>query len=119
MQLDQGITLDPHPDQGPVLVSIEYTIPPEHADQFTQAMRATGPIRRRICTLRWRLHVDMTAPDRYVETILVDSWAVHLRQNVRMTATDAAVRDHATGFYVGDTPPRSTHLLTVPPSSDS
>src|SRR5262249_59372275 len=70
----------PDPDDGPVLVTVEYRINLLDAADFTGAMRELRRIRRRDGAMRWGLFEDVAKPGRYVETFVVESWAEYLRQ---------------------------------------
>jgi MFS family permease len=47
--------------------------------EFMKAIRKYERIRRRDGAYQWGIFQDLEAPDRYVETLLVVSWAEHLR----------------------------------------
>jgi MFS family permease len=100
-----------HPEHGPVLVTVEYLIDPERADEFADAMREFERILRRNGATRWGLFADPARPGRYLETFLVESWAEHLRQHARVTNEDRAVNDRVRSFHTGDAPPVVTHLV--------
>ncbi|MCU1452846.1 MAG: transporter [Acidimicrobiales bacterium] len=88
--VDPVVTLVPRPDDGPVLVTVTYHVPFEKVRSFVEAMRGIERHRRRTGAYQWNLFRDLAAPDRFVETFVVDSWAEHLRQHSRnTTATDA------------------------------
>ncbi|MDQ3920153.1 MAG: MFS transporter [Acidobacteriota bacterium] len=100
-----------HPEHGPVLVTVEYLIDPERADEFAEAMRDFERILRRDGATRWGLFADPARPGRYLETFLVESWAEHLRQHARVTNEDRAVNERVRSFHLGDAPPVVTHLI--------
>jgi quinol monooxygenase YgiN len=78
-------------DDGPVLITLEYRVDPEHAAAFVKAANRLGRLRRRDGASRWGLYRDTESPDRYVETFVVNSWAEHLRQHTRSVKADHAV----------------------------
>jgi len=94
-----GKNVEPGPDDGPVLVTVEYRVAPTNADAFLKAMEAFGRVRRRDGASQWGIFRDVEQPDRYIESFLVTSWAEHLRQHERLTRADSAieqeVRSHA------------------------
>ncbi|MDQ3906971.1 MAG: MFS transporter, partial [Acidobacteriota bacterium] len=100
-----------HPEHGPVLVTVEYLIDPERADEFVEAMRDFERILRRDGATRWGLFADPSTPGRYLETFLVESWAEHLRQHARVTNEDRATNERARSFHLGIDPPVVTHLV--------
>lgn len=102
---------EPEPDDGPVLVLVEYRIEPSRAEDFVVAMRALRRVRRRDGAYRWGLWSDVVDPGRYVETFVVRSWAEHLRQHERFTVEDMLVRERVQSLHVGDEPPAVSHLI--------
>ena len=101
----------PDPGRGPVLVMVEYDIDPGERAQFAAAMRELGRIRLRDGAIRWGIFEDAAAPNRHVESFLVESWAEHLRQHDRTTLADREVEEHAKHFHRGAHPPVATHWL--------
>ncbi|MFL6227993.1 MAG: MFS transporter [Pyrinomonadaceae bacterium] len=108
---DPIVVSEPHPEEGPVLVTVDYTIEEGRADEFAEAMREVKRIVRRDGALRWGLFADPAQPGHYVETFLVESWAEHMRQHARHTNEDRAAQDRARSFHVGDSPPVVSHLI--------
>lgn len=104
----------PQPDQGPVVVTVEYTIDPGRRTDFLRAMRRVRRIRRRDGAISWGLLGDVADPARLVETFVVESWLEHLRQHQRVTISDRAVLERARAFHVGAVPPRVAHFLVEP-----
>ncbi|MEO7143970.1 MAG: MFS transporter [Bryobacteraceae bacterium] len=101
------------PEDGPVLVMVEYKIDPAAAAKFTRVMHALGQIRQRDGAIRWDVFADAATPGRYVESFLVDSWGEHLRQHERVTVSDRAVEERAHAFHLGDAPPAVTHWIAT------
>jgi len=81
------VALVPRPNDGPVLVTVTYRVPTEDLGEFTDAMAYVERHRRRTGAFRWGLFRDLAAPDRFVESFVVSSWAEHLRQHQRQTAS--------------------------------
>jgi predicted MFS family arabinose efflux permease len=105
------VVSQPHPEDGPVLVTVEYLIDPARAEEFHEAMREMRRILRRDGAMRWGLFNDQAEPGRYLETFLVESWAEHMRQHARVTNADRAIQDQARSFHLGPEPPVVTHLI--------
>jgi hypothetical protein len=103
----------PDLEDGPVLVTVEYHIAPEHARDFARAMRAMRIIRRRDGAIRWGLFTDAADPGRYLETFVVDSWAEHLRQHERMTVADRAIESSIRALHKGSRPPAVSHFISA------
>jgi MFS family permease/quinol monooxygenase YgiN len=101
------------PEQGPVLIQVEYHVDEEHSREFLDLLQELERIRRRDGALRWAVFMDPAHPRKYVETFLVESWAEHLRQHERMTVADQELQDRVNAFHTGDHPPVATHLLSA------
>jgi hypothetical protein len=84
---------EPEPDQGPILVTIEYIIDPKTAPQFLALIYKYQRIHRRDGATRWAVFYDSETPNRYLETFLVDSWVEHQRQHERSTHADGQLED--------------------------
>jgi len=108
---DPMVVSEPHPEAGPVLVTVDYQIEPERAKEFVEAMQEMKRTLRRDGASRWGLFNDPSKPGHYVETFLVESWAEHMRQHARVTNEDREVQDHVRSFHVGDSPPIVAHLI--------
>jgi MFS family permease len=105
------IVTEPHPHDGPVLVTVDYLIEPERADEFVEAMRELKRILKRDGASLWGLFADPAQPGHYVETFLVESWAEHMRQHARITNEDRGIQNLVRSFHIGDTSPVVTHLI--------
>jgi MFS family permease len=102
---------EPQAERGPVLVTVEYRISLEKAEEFTLAMHELGRVRRRDGAVDWGLFEDVAEEGRYVETFVVESWAEHLRQHERATVADRHIWDRVRSFHLSDGPPTVTHLV--------
>lgn len=107
------LVIEPRPEQGPVLVTIEYRVAERNADAFAAAMRKVGRVRRRTGARRWGLFRDPAEPERFLETFLVESWEEHLRQHQRVTATDRRVEDEARALAEDAGDPSATHYVSA------
>jgi MFS family permease len=108
---DPIIISEPRPEDGPVLVTVDYQIDPERAGEFVAAMREVKRILRRDGATRWGLFADPAQPGHYVETFLVESWAEHMRQHARVTNEDRAAQDAVRAFHLSEAAPVVTHLI--------
>jgi MFS family permease/quinol monooxygenase YgiN len=106
---------EPCPNDGPVLVTLEYRIDVANAEDFTSAMQAISRIRRRDGAIQWGLFQDLSDPGRFVETILVESWAEHERQFERTTNSDRTFEERAWAFHVGHEPPKISQMIYTEP----
>jgi MFS family permease len=107
---------EPQPDQGPIMVTVEYTIDPKDAPQFLDSMYKYERIRRRDGATRWGIFFDSEHPHHYLESFLVDSWAEHQRQHDRFTVADREAEEQVTKFSVHPAKIRHFIYATRPPS---
>ena len=104
------IVVEPDPDEGPVLISVTFTVPPDNERRFVEAMPGVQASRRRTGATRWNLYRDAAVPSRFMETFLVPSWDEHLRQHrERPTATDQGIFTAAASLAKGR--PEVAHLF--------
>ncbi len=101
---DPNVGVEPRPDDGPVLITVEYEVDPADAERFVPAMEELGRIRRRDGAYRWDLYADLERPGCYLETFVVDSWSEHLRQHGRLTVADLEVTKLTDSFHRGERP---------------
>ena len=99
------------PETGRVAVTIEYHIDPARADDFRALMQESRRNRLRHGALSWELLRDIGDSGRFVEQIIDESWAEHLRRFERVTAVDASLRDRKLAFHIGDAPPQVTRCV--------
>jgi MFS family permease len=107
------VVSEPHPEEGPVMVTAEYCVPEAHADAFVRVMTELGPLRRRDGATNWELFRDPANPERFVEMFIVPSWAEHLRQHERMTVADRETEERALAFHQDDHPVVVSHLVAA------
>jgi len=95
--------------EGPVLVTIEYSVVSGQEAEFIGAIRKYARTRRRDGAYQWGIYRDTEVADRFVEIFLVHSWAEHLRQHERQTKGDREVEQRVNSYVAGE--PRVRHLL--------
>ena len=106
------LAFDTTPDQGPVVVSITYTIATERELEFLQAMSRVRLSRLRTGATQWGLFREGEAPHEFVELFVVASWDEHMRQHTdRLTGTDTEYLDNARSL--SDPPARTAHLIAA------
>jgi MFS family permease len=106
------LEMETEPSHGPVLVEVQYEVPPENADAFRAAMERVGRSRRRAGAQRWGLFQDGAHPDRFVEAYIVQTWEEHLRQSQeRYTRADEAYVQEARSLVREGTRPVARHLV--------
>jgi MFS family permease len=104
------LMLQPHLDEGPVLVTAVYQVAEENREAFTEAMNAVRGSRLRTGATRWGLFRDGASPERFVEVYQVPTWEEHLRQHEgRLTVSDEAAERKAEALARG--PAEVSHLL--------
>lgn len=103
------IALDP--DDGPVVITVEYEVEPEQIPEFVSAMRELRRVRRRNGAMQWTLCQDVEEPLRQVESFLVASWAEHVRQLERRTQSDEVLFARVQDAHGGGEEPLVRHLL--------
>src|SRR5215216_537340 len=108
---DPIVDIEPRPDDGPVLITVEYEVDASDTDRFVEAMQELGRIRRRDGAYRWEIYAELERPGHYLETFVVDSWSEHLRQHERLTVADLEVTKLTRSFHRGERPPEVRHML--------
>jgi hypothetical protein len=108
------VLIELRPEDGPVLIAVEYSIDPQDAAGFIDAIENLRPIRLRDGAMRWALYHDAATPERYVETFLVESWAEYLRQRERLTMNDTTVIETVRSFQKGGKPPAVSRMIYTP-----
>jgi hypothetical protein len=104
---------DPGPEDGPVVVTVEYRIDPARWREFVAVARDLARIRRRDGGIRWGLLRDTADPSCCLELFMVSSWAEHLRQHQRVTVADQQIENRVRAFHVGPDPVRIAHWLDL------
>ena len=100
---------EPAPDQGPVLVTVEYRVDPDKKSHFLDAIHDYQRVRRRDGATYWGVFYDAEIPGRYLESFLVDSWAEHQRQHDRFTVADRKLEDRVSQYVLE--PPKIRHFI--------
>jgi Transmembrane secretion effector len=108
---EPSLLVEPDPEDGPVLVMVEYHIDPGNAQAFKVAMEAVRQQRLRDGAFRSGLYSDPAQPSRYLETFVVESWAEHLRLYDRATVSDRLTEERARAFHIGAEPPAVSHYI--------
>ncbi len=108
------------PDEGPVMVTLEYQIDPARAADFAAVMQRTRRARLRQGALSWGLFRDVAVPGRYIEYFVDENWVEHQRRLERFTAFDAELRTQRMAFHLGLEPPLLRRYVgdgSLPPTS--
>lgn len=105
-------TVTPHPDHGPVLITVEYSVDQESINEFFDAIGALEKQRRRNGAFQWHLFIDLATPGVYVESYFVETWAEHLRLRERATLDDITIEKRVYACHTGDSEPKLKHMVT-------
>lgn len=108
------VVIELRPEDGPVLISVEYDIDSGDSHGFVEAIYQLRPVRLRDGAMRWGLFHDAANPERYVENFLVESWAEYLRQRERLTMNDTALIEKVRTFQKGKKPPTVSRMIYTP-----
>ena len=93
-----AIAVEPLPDDGPVLIQVEYQIDAENREAFLNAIPAIEPTRRRNGASNWRVFRDLGEDGRFVERFIITSWAEYVRLRSRMTVADRQIQERVAQF---------------------
>lgn len=108
---EPAMAIEPHPDHGPVMITVEYRVEARHVSEFSDAIHELSRIRRRDGAMHWGLYRDVSDPLRWVETFVVGSWVEHMRQHERVTVVDREMEDRVHSFHSGPKPPVVSHFI--------
>ena len=116
-----GVDLEhaPDPHEGPVRISINYTISLERYAEFAHAIHELRNVRLRDGAIRWGIYREAADPTHLNETFVMESWIDYLRSRERTTAADIAIREKVTSLHhtedVAGTPipPQVSHQIYV------
>jgi MFS family permease len=104
------LDVEPELEDGPVLVTVAYTVAPENAAEFMAAMVKVRRMKMRTGATSFAVYRDGADAARFVEVAQYPSWAEHLRQHGgRLTGSDQEVERAAQAFADGS--PEVQHLL--------
>ena len=105
------LSVSPEPDHGPVLITIDYTIPSDSHSPFIAAIHQMKHVRLRDGAIRWGIFQNTADPDHFTETFVVESWLEYLRQRERLTESDKILRDQVQAFHIGPEPPKPHRMV--------
>jgi MFS family permease len=108
-----ALAAEPEPDDGPVLIQIEYQIEEADREAFLHAIAKVGPTRQRNGATSWRVFRDLEVEGRFVERYIIESWAEYVRLRSRMTVSDRALQSRALDLQKKDVPVRVSRFLGV------
>ena len=112
-----ALRLDLKARSGPIMVMIDWEIPPDRTEAFLALMAERRRFRRRDGARQWVLLRDLENPDIWVESYHAATWVEYLRHNQRRTASDAGNWDRLMELHRGPERPRVHRMIerqTVP-----
>jgi MFS family permease len=90
------LEIEPELENGPVLVTVTYTVPPENEARFLSAMVKVRRMKMRTGATSFAVYRDGADPARFVEVAEYPNWAEHLRQHGgRLTHSDRELEEAA------------------------
>ena len=95
----------PDHDDGPVIITIKYTIQKEDRQKFYALMQGVQAAMRRNGAFDCRLDESLDRPGLFRLEFQLSTWAEHLRQTNRMTVDDRNVFNGAWDLHVADSNP--------------
>ena len=95
----------PDHDDGPVTITIKYTIQKEDREKFYALMQGVQAAIRRNGAFDCRLDESLERPGLFRLEFQLSTWAEHLRQTNRMTVDDRNVFNGAWDLHVADSNP--------------
>ena len=105
----------PLPDDGPVLIQVDYRIDADRRAEFLRAVHRVEPIRRRNGAVSWRVFRDVAEDGRIIERFIIQSWAEYVRLRTRMTVADRRALDALEAFQRTGVPIRVSRLVGINP----
>ncbi|WP_395541787.1 MFS transporter [Neotabrizicola sp. sgz301269] len=106
-----ALRLDLRARSGPIMVMIDWDIPPENTQAFLRLMASRRSFRRRDGARQWVLMRDLENPDIWVESYHVATWTEYLRHNHRRTENDAANTDELMKLHRGPGRPHVHRMI--------
>jgi MFS family permease len=103
--------VDVLPEDGPVMVTVEYRIDPARAAGFVEVMQRTRRARLRQGALSWGLFRDAAHPERWIEYFVDENYVEHQRRMERFSHFDADLRAERLAFHLGPEPPKPARYI--------
>lgn len=109
-----GLVREPHPDEGPVLVTLTYTVDDEQMPAFVEVMAKVRRSRLRTGATSCELYQDGADPSQFLQVSQYPTWGEHLRVHTgRLTGADQALYNAAIALSAGR--PLVKHLFLPQP----
>jgi MFS family permease len=101
----------PNPEDGPVTVTMEFTIRPEDREEFLSLMNKVRLMFLRNGASLFRVDETLEEPGKFRTEMLVNSWAEHLRQHARITREENELFSKALAMNANGNAPWIRHYL--------
>ncbi|QMV65688.1 MFS transporter [Pseudomonas berkeleyensis] len=98
-------------ERGPVMITLQYDIAPEHVAGFRQAMVEVARMRKRNGAFSWGLVQNSENPRHWQEFFFDESWLEHLRHHGRVTRAEQRIEAAARRFQSPDVAVHIEHFL--------
>jgi MFS family permease len=121
---EPSLNLDIQHRSGPIVVTVEYRIREDDADEFLALMAERRRIRRRDGARHWHLLRDLAEPEVWIERYDTPTWLDYVRMVQRITHADAAIVDRLRALHRGSEPPQvrrriERHPVSTSPEADA
>jgi hypothetical protein len=103
----------PHPDDGPVTITMEFQIDPANRSRFMELMRDIRLMHLRNGAFSWRLDEDLAELNFFRIEMLVASWSEHLLQHERITKEEHENIEAAWELDLRPDGPTVKHFISV------
>jgi len=103
----------PHPDDGPVAITIDFQIESVNRARFLELMRGVRLMHLRNGAFSWRLDEDLSECHFFRLEMLVASWSEHLLQHERITKEEHTNFEKAWSLDVRPDGPAVKHYISV------
>ncbi len=103
----------PHPEDGPVAITIEFQIDAVNRSKFLDHMREVRLMHMRNGAYNWRLDEDLSDWHSFRLEMLVASWSEHLLQHERITKEEQENLEAAWNLDVRPDGPTVRHFISV------
>jgi MFS family permease len=111
---DPQLSVEPDPEDGPVVVEVTYLVRPENEAAFLAMRPQLRRSRLRTGAVQWGLFRTGERSGELVEIYVVPTWDEHMRQHSgRMTGADEETEDRVRSL--ADRTPTVTHRLPATP----
>jgi MFS family permease len=112
-QQHEHFLYQPNEGEGPIQVSIQYSVKEKEIERFLESIQKLKEIRQRNGAYQWNLFLDLEKTRVYVEDFLVENWAEHERQHNRTGKDEKAIHSEVFSCCEEAQPPMIRHLLHV------